>query len=361
MPSPTTGVLEVLAWPYRRSTNPYTRDLYDTMRDVCPGRVKVEDLRFADAWRARVDVVHVHWPEAAVEATSTVRATLKTVALLGTLHLLRRRGAVLVWTAHNLRSHGNHHPWLEAALRRWFFPRVDGIIHLSPGSVADVVREIPSLEDTPAVVVRHGINRADTRSGASKRTARDALGINHCEVVWLSLGTIRPYKQVPSLIRAFVAARLPTARLVVAGRPITPEIAATIEVAASGAPSVTLALDWMSTACFETYVAAADVVVAAYQELHNSGVVISALARRRPVLCRRSSATEDLQELVGPEWVALVDGPLTPQLLLDHEQWASEARDRPPPLDRLQPATIARATLRAYEQFLTTRPTAHVR
>jgi glycosyltransferase involved in cell wall biosynthesis len=351
----STKTLDVLAWPYRRSTNPYTRDLYDTMRDVGPRPVTVDDLRFTDAWRRNVDVVHVHWPEAAVESSSVARATLKTIALLGTLWLLRRRGAVLVWTAHNLASHERRHPRIEAALRQCFFAMVDGVIHLSPGSVDEVTRTVPALERTPAAVVRHGMNVTDGCPGPSKRAAREALGIGERALVWLVIGTIRPYKQVPALVRAFNAARLPASQLIVAGRPMTPATTAEVTAAASGSPCVLLALDWLSPADFARYVAAADVVVAAYEELHNSGVVISALAQGRPVLCRRSPATEDLQALVGSEWLALVDGPPTAALLEEHARWAGATRDPRPPLDELHPAVVARETLEGYERFIALR------
>lgn len=353
--SAPTEPLEVLAWPYRETTNPYTRDLYDTMRGRWPGRVDVDDLRLTDAWRRHADVVHVHWPEAAVESSSTVRAALKVAALLTTLHLLRRRGATVVWTAHNLASHERRHPWLEAVLRRCFFPMVDGVIHLSPGSIVDVGREVPSLATTPSAVVRHGVNVADTRCCPSKQAARDALGIERGELVWLAVGTIRPYKEVPSLTRAFVAAELPSSRLVVAGRPTTPATEAAVVAAASGSPSVMLALGWLGPDEFATYVAAADVVVTGYQELHNSGVVISALARGRPVLSRRSSSTEDLQDLVGRDWLALVDGPPTSHTLQEHEPWARATRDGRPPLDRLRPEIIACETVEAYDRFVEAR------
>lgn len=352
---PDTTSVDVLAWPYRRSSNPYTRDLYDTMVDRRPGRVSVDDLRFTDAWRRRVDVVHVHWPEAAVESSSAVRATIKTSVLLVTLLLLRHRGAVLVWTAHNLSSHERRHPWLEAALRRCFFAMVDGVIHLSPGSIAEVARSVPALDGTPFAVVRHGTNVTDRCPCPSKHEARDALAIDEGALVWLVIGTIRPYKQVAALVRAFVAARLPASRLVVAGRPMTPASATEVAAAADGSPDVLLALAWLSPADFARYIAAADVVVATYEEMHNSGVVVSALAHGRPVLCRRSAATEDLQTLVGAEWLALSDGPPTSQLLEAHAQWAGAPRGPRPRLDELRPDVVARETLEAYERFIALR------
>ena len=349
------NVVRVLAWPYRRSTNPYTRHLYDAMQEACAGRVHVEEFRFADAWRRRVDVVHVHWPEAAVESKSTMRAAVKCVALLATLHVLRRRGATIVWTAHNLRSHESHHPWLEALLRAQFFRLVEGVIHLSPGSVAEVGREIPAVHEKPAAVVRHGLGHAGGRTAPSRSAARAALGIEDGELVWLAAGAIRPYKQTPSLINAFIAADLPNARLIVAGRPTSSQMAAEVEAAASKSPVVSLLLGWMDEVTFANHLAAADVVVCCYAELLNSGVVVRALAEGRPVLCRRSCATEDLATMVGDEWVALLDHPLTANALGDHEPWARSTRSGPPDLEQLSPDTIARATLAAYEKFIDSR------
>ena len=78
----------------------------------------------------------------------------------------------------------------------------------------------------------------------------DALAIDGGALVWLVIGTIRPYKQVPALVRAFVAARLPASRLVVAGRPMTPASATEVAAAADGSPDVLLALAWLSPADF---------------------------------------------------------------------------------------------------------------
>jgi hypothetical protein len=52
-----------------------------------------------------------------------------------------------------------------------------------------------------------------------------------------------------------------------------------------------------------------------YLEMHNSGAVLAALSLARPVLVPRNAVNEALAEEVGPAWVHMFGGRLTPELL----------------------------------------------
>ncbi len=342
--------LSVLAWPDRKTGNPYTGLLYDAMRDRTDREVSVIEFSMGDAWRRRVDVLHVHWPEGCVESPSTARATAKTAAFLGTVAILRRRGTTVVWTCHNLESHESHHPRLEHQLRDRFFSSLDGVIHLSSDSAERSDDAIPQLAGTPRCVVRHGHYRTLVSRPPDRAEARRSLGIDPEATVLAAVGHIRPYKNVPGLIETFTAADLPGAHLLVAGDAREPELRAAVERAA-GHPRVHLDLRWLTDDELSVRLAASDAVVLPYRNLHNSGAAIMALSADRPVAISASGAIEDLASITGPDWTMPLENELTTDRLADIVRWASRTRDGRPDLDPLDWEVVAADTLAAYDRF----------
>ena len=342
--------LSVLAWPDRNTGNPYTGLLYDAMRARTDREVAVTEFSMADGWRQRADVLHVHWPDACVESSSTARATAKTAAFLGTVATLRRRGTTVVWTCHNLASHESHHPALERQLRSRFFSSVDGVIHLSTDSAERSDETIPELIGTPRRVVRHGHYRAVVADPPDRSDARRELGLDPEATVLAAVGHIRPYKNVPALIETFTATDPPDTHLLVAGNTREPGLRAAVERSA-GHPRVHLDLRWLTDDELALRLAASDAVVLPYRNLHNSGAAVMALSADRPVAISASGAVHDLASITGPEWTMALDGELTTQRLTEVVRWAGLHRDGRPDLGPLEWDVIAAETLAAYDHF----------
>ncbi len=298
--------------------------------------------------------LHVQWPEYLLHHPLARRSRLAADALywglVRTLDRVRRRGGRVIWTAHNLHPHEFPTRHAEAAFARWspeITGRIDTLVAMSPATAAEVSRVHPSLATTVAEIP-HPHYRGWFRPGdpAALRVRHGIPGSVHLTV---AAGLIRPYKRIPALIASFAEAARPDEMLLVAGPCPDPAQRAAIEALARTVPQVRLALGALDDTTFATTVAAGDLFVANFQAILNSGSVIAALSLDRPVLAPRLGALADLAAQVGPGWLSLFDGPLTPDIL----RTALDAIRATPPSGRPdlaanEPAAVARAHLELY-------------
>jgi glycosyltransferase involved in cell wall biosynthesis len=340
--------LRVLAWPGRgaRSKNPYTWLLYTHLAEL---GVAVSDFTPARALRGGYDILHVHWPEKAMMVNGLAARLAGAAGGRTVFTAARIHGASIVWTTHNARPHECR----DTGLERWYWSgvlrRVDGVIHPSAASQAAVESTYPALARRPHAVVRLGHFRGSYPDGLSRREARAGFGIPDDAAVLAFLGLIRPYKNVPHLITT--VRELPPGRnviLLVAGKPLTGELASEIQRAAGTEPRIRLLLRHVPDEDVQCFLRAADLVVLPFTDITNSGSALLALSFERPVLVPHRGAMGELQELVGREWLRTYEGPLTPTELDDAITWARVPRSGGPDLSALDWRTIAQETLAFY-------------
>ncbi len=349
--SPTSGNgLRVLAWPgpASRAVNPYPWLLYSHLSGL---GVQVEEFSVAGALRGGYDVLHAHWPEKALNTGSWAGSRAGAVAALAILAAAHRHGARVVWTAHNATPHESRHPRLEHWFWSAFVRGVDAVIHLSAAGRRAVEAQYPALAGCRHAVVPHGHFRGAYPDTISRSRARASLAIPGGARVVVFLGMVRPYKNVPHLVRTVRA--LPSGAgeviLLVAGAPHTPVLAREILAAAEKDPRIRLALEYVPEEEVQRYLRAADLVVLPFTEITNSGSAVLALSFDRPVLVPALGAMGELQALTGEEWVATYQRELTPDVLARALDWAVQRpRGTAPCLDALEWPPIARRTLSLY-------------
>lgn len=192
----------MLAWPAfrKRDANPHAALLCERLRDL---GVAVDDWTPARAALRAVDLWHLHHPESVVYLRSRLRSTLTTLAFCALLALARARGTRILWTVHDLGSHDRLHPTLEAWFWPFFVSRVDAYVCLSEGGPRLARERFPGLRGRPGFTVPHGHYRDAYPNQVSRAQARRALGLPEQARVLLHFGLVRPYKNVPHLIRTF--------------------------------------------------------------------------------------------------------------------------------------------------------------
>ena len=300
--------LRVLASPAFtvRHVQPYNHLLYSNM----PAEVEVVQLTRRRLLVERYDVIHVHWPEFPLMATSFLTAATRSMLMLVLYRWARLRGARLVWTAHDLAPHEVTRPRLSRFYWNAFLRQVDGYISLSQTGLELVRQRFPVLAGKPSCVTPHGHYRSEYANTLTRAEARHRLGIDPDAGVVTFFGMIRPYKNVPALIRAFGAMDAPDAALVVAGMPNSDEMEDEVRRAAASVPGVHLHLGHVPADEVQVYVNAADLVVAPYAEIFNSGTALLALSFDRPILVPAKGSLVELQAAVGERWVHTFDGSL---------------------------------------------------
>ncbi len=314
--------LRILARPARSNAhgNPYNALLADAVE--ASGAAKVEEWSVARALRQRWDIVHLHWPEAALNRPRAFDALSTLAGLFAVLDVARSRGAHIVWTVHNLAAHEAAHPRLAGRFYGALWRRLDGFVALSAAARMAVVERFPAAEQVPYAVIPHGHYRPVLPPRPLRMAARQRLGLEDRLRVVLFAGTVRPYKNVDALVRAVRALPDPDLRLIVAGVPNEP-LPSQLRDLAAGDSRIRFDFRFVPAEDLAALYAAADLVALPFAEVLNSGSALMALSHDRPVLVPRLGSLIDLAERAGPHWVRPYEGDLDAALLAPALAWAS--------------------------------------
>jgi glycosyltransferase involved in cell wall biosynthesis len=228
---------------------------------------------------------------------------------------------------------------------------VDGCICLSDVSMTLVHKQFPALT-CPATTVPHGHYRDVYPNTVSREDARRKLGIGPSAFVFVHVGMVRGYKNVPELIQAFREVEGDVA-LVVAGEVFDEGLKRRIVAAVEGEGRALLSLKRVGDDELQDYFSAADVAVFPYRDILNSGSALMALSFDTPVLVPAIGSMPELRETIGAEWVHTYDGAFGTKALKDAMTWATEVARQPrAPLDELDWSVLAKRTVEFYSQVL---------
>jgi glycosyltransferase involved in cell wall biosynthesis len=343
--------LRVLAFPAfaSRGNNPYTSSLYDALQRL---GVEVDEYAALPALTSAYSILHVHWPEVPLNR-GRLSSVLGSRLFLRLIDVTRARGAKLVWTVHNLRSHEQRCPAREAWFFREFVARVDGFIALTHTGEEAVRARFPGLTGKPCFVIPHHHYRGAYLDGIDRAEARRELGLDPERRVLLFFGRVMAYKNLPELTRVTRAASAGDWTLLIAGRPKTDRDERELREAAANDPRIRLELEFIQPERARYYFRAADLVVLPYREILNSGAAVLGLSFDRPVLLPDLGACRELGEQVGRDWVRTYLE-LSPEVLasaLDHARTLPEHTDGTQ-LAAIDVARTARQTLDAYRTLI---------
>lgn len=327
-----------------RALNPYNWLLYRSIERL--GHVVHDGFWIWTDWHA--DIWHIHWPEASLCHRNPFRAMAGLLVIFlnaGICRLLRMR---IVWTVHNLQPHERHWPLLERIFYSLFPRFVDRFIFLSESTRHEALKRISHIRAADSIVIPHGHYRDTFSPPPGKKHARAMIGMPDEATLIVFFGQIRPYKNVPSLIKAFSALSASQLKLGVVGAPgRNKALSADIQGLAAQDPRVATELRHLSDEKLAAWVSAADLIVLPYRDITNSGCAMLALSLNRPVLVPNKGAMSELKDKVGENWVRVYEGALTPQELAAAIKWSGMAAGQPD-LEQYSWDSIAEATVAAY-------------
>ncbi|TPW93511.1 glycosyltransferase, partial [Schumannella luteola] len=180
------------------AANPYNALLADALARE---GLRVRDLSYLRLALARVDIVHLHWPDLTFlsgHRMSIVRARL--LLFRAALRIARLRGTRMVWTVHNLDSHEQRAtPALRARMHRLLVEELDGLLALSESSLELARERYPELHALPGFVTPHGHYRDAYDWSLDRREAREQLGLPLDAKLAVTIGQLRPYKNASAL------------------------------------------------------------------------------------------------------------------------------------------------------------------
>lgn len=299
-----------------------------------PDLVTMRFFSWHTALLGRYDVFHVHWPELLIRAPRPLKARLRRGALYLLLLRARLQRIPIVRTAHNLTPHEAGHNAEIRALDA-LDARTALVIRLNPTT--------PVEPESRAVTILHGHYR--DRFSAMPRPDSIPGRV-------LYFGLIRPYKGVETLLQVFRALPDPNLTLRIVGRPSS-GLGEIITTEAAQDERISSVLRFVSDDELVVEVGGAELVVLPYREMHNSGVLLVTLSLDRPVLVPSTPSNQALADEVGPDWIYLYAGELTPDILRDTLERMRAAGSRPRPrLDDRDWKTLGLQSYRTYLRAL---------
>ena len=237
----------------------------------------------AIALKTRASVVHLQWPVGPHDWMY--------------LAVLRGLGGRIVYTAHDILPRPHTQGDVSRLIR--LLRRVDRVI-LHSEEDGRRFRQIFSGLTPPPNLVPHGHYRLfSEETDQAPEEARAALGIPLDARVVLFFGTIRPYKGLGDLVKAFprVRTRLPKARLLIAGYPFEEFAPYERAIAAAGISDCTaIHLGYHAAGEVAKFFRATDVVVLPYRSASQSGVAQLAFAFAKPVISTRVGGLPEVIE-----------------------------------------------------------------
>jgi beta-1,4-mannosyltransferase len=295
------------------AANPYLQLLVASLRaegvETIPFSIRRLLTKQGGAW-------HLHWPESAVTDASLLRSSVRAVAMLALTQVARWLGVKVVWTVHNLHPHESYHPRVERWFMRRFVRRLSATLHLSRSGLEQALAAYPALRERPAFVTLHGHYRDYYRPRLpSPAAAKAELGLSSKDILLAFVGTLRRYKGIPALLRAFGGVTARDVTLLVAGECRDAALAAELRQLSDGNDRIQLRLGRVMDETMVAMVQAADLVVLPFADVLNSGSALLALSLDTPVLVPRMGALIELQGELGPAWVRTYSGPLTDEVV----------------------------------------------
>ena len=230
----------------------------------------------------RPRVLHLHWLNIRRQSGGRIRALYAVLTLALTLWLARLCGLRIVWTIHNLYEHEPRH--FDRLARRLISRLAHArITHTRAAIDAAHAAFVPTR--APITHIPLGNYSGWYPEPPDQPESRRRLGLPADEFVFLFVGLIRRYKGVEDLLAAFrqLPAEQPC-RLVIAGEPYDPAIAATLRSLAAEDPRVDLRPGFVADDDLPTLLSACNVVALPYRTATTSAAAMLAMSFARPCI-----------------------------------------------------------------------------
>jgi len=249
-----------------------------------------------------VDLLHFQWTHYHYTTLNWLRSVLELIKFVGKLVLARGLGYKIVWTMHNYMPHERTYPLLHYT-ERFLMARLAHavIVHCEYGRYL-LRRKL--LRRGNLFVIPLGDFGPYLPPNLARQAARERLGIAKEALVFYFFGSIRPYKQIPQLLREFATVTGANLRLIITGATLNDALRTEVQQLAACDSRVQTRLEYIPDAELAVYLGAADVAVFPYRDILGSGSVMLALSTGLPVIAPQVGG---LAELVTPACGILYD------------------------------------------------------
>jgi glycosyltransferase involved in cell wall biosynthesis len=261
---------------YRRR-NPYQNLLYLSMPGLLAQSGEIDQAILA--LQRGPTAFHLNWEEAIYREAETPEAAMRIVTgFMASLDLFAALGGKLIWTLHNETPHDDRFPEVYKALARTIASRCDlCIVHSA--RAGELATDGYGLAPDRLCLVPHGGYHTLYSVTTSRAAARKAINLAGEGVIFGFVGAVRPYKNVPLLVDAFLKLPSGTERLLIAGLQ-TPDLM----VDESSADAIIQRNATIPEAQLPETIRACDAIVLPFDQILTSGSMVLALSLGVPVI-----------------------------------------------------------------------------
>lgn len=341
----------VFFYPDYSANNPFQTMLHAGLAEIGAEAVPVRDL--LAHLRTRVEgggdpgLLTLHWTSPILaHADGPFRARLMLDRFAAALDGFLEAGGRLAWTVHNVLPHEYRHRWAEVELAQLIADRAE-LIHVLSEDTPALVAPVYRLDPAKVVVIEHASYLGCYPDSVSREEARSRLGIARDETVLLTLGGIRPYKALDTLLGVFeeLVRDDRELRLLIAGRVADGPAADDLRARCAAQSRVIAHFDFVPDDEVQIWMKAADLAVLPYREILNSGAFLLAQTFGLPVVGPRAGALRAWQDAVH---VTLFDPQVQGALASAITAAVADVRRDP---DRLREQSLAAARSRTPERM----------
>lgn len=256
-------------------------------------RFSWKKLLFSPNQKNERRVIHIHWESNIYGSKYLLVSIVKMILRFSFLFLIKKlKGAKIVWTMHNLKSHDYPHPKSDELGRRIMWMLADKVL-LHEKSFADSEKQKRKHKDIECIPPGNYIGIYGELWHGDRAQLRKEYGLEKDAIVLLALGAVRPYKVLEPVIEAVkeVSKRIPV-QLLVVGRP-SKEYGESLKKLADNDKSIVLDFNYFDDQDIPKIYGLADYSVLFYGESAiGSAAILLSLSYGVPVICRDFAVSE---------------------------------------------------------------------
>ncbi|MEW6534821.1 MAG: glycosyltransferase family 4 protein [Candidatus Auribacterota bacterium] len=270
--------------PGSRITNVYLQNIIDEIVkhgfivdpsfDGYPG--------FSHILKNRHAIYHFHWLTYLYYRKNSVTSWLRFLKLFLKVILIKLSGSRIVWTLHNYKPHEDTYPILNELAQNVFAVASDRILCHSIEGRDYLSKQYHRTKGVHILPHPHFIG--SYKNTVSRQEARKKLGLGEDEFVFLSLGTIRPYRNLSMLINTFKQIKGDNLRLMIVGAAFDTQLIAELQECARPDSRISLVLREIPDDDIQFYFNAADIGIFTFTNMLNSSSVILSMSFKLPVI-----------------------------------------------------------------------------
>lgn len=301
-PSKLPPLNSLYFYPDYTSTNPYQTALYSAVTNTLKAQAGTIDLSIAALPEHAEQTVlfHLHWPEPIFAGVTTVNEFReRSWDFQKKLNFFRANGGVFIWTIHNVLPHDNKFDNLNRDFHEQL-AKVADIVHIHSKEAIKTINEHYALDERKCVVIPHGSFNGYYKNEISRKQARNRIGIKNQDLVFGSIGQIRPYKGLEQLLTAtkILHSQDPRVKALIAGKPVLPTKPGQWENLAKMLSNFLIVDEgFIADDDLQYYFKAVDFIVLPYKNILTSGSVVLAADFGKIVVIPALSCLESLFHL----------------------------------------------------------------